>query len=333
MVEDGSSIKKVLVTGGSGFIGTHLVARLLTRGHEISCLLRREKDRTPLRGLDIRPLPGRLGDPDSLERAVQGVEAICHLAGETKGPGFWRVNAQGTANLVAAVAKAAPGLKRFVHLSSLAAQGPGRPGRALSESDPANPISAYGRSKLAGEEALGGLPGQVRVTVLRAPIIYGPGGQAPLPLVRAVRAGFLPLVCGPEQKFSLLHVADLVRVVTTALEEPAGGGTFLLSDGEPRTLAQLAQAMARILKVRYRAVPVPRPLLGLAGLAGDGWSLLSRTRNVFGWDKFLELGGPNWEVDCSLARERLGFAPEYHLERGFAETLGWYAEKGLLRAF
>ncbi len=332
MAEDSSSIKKVLVTGGSGFIGSHLVGALLARGYETACLLRRDVGRTTLRGREIRVFTGNLGDPAGLERAVRGVDAICHLAGNTRGPKFWAANALGTANLVGAVSRANPELKRFVFISSLAAQGPGPIGLGLTESDPANPVSAYGRSKLAAEKSLSGLPPGTGVTILRPPVVYGPGDDSPLALIKSIQRGFLPLVCGPEKKFSLLYAADLVRTVTACLERPRAEGTFLLSDGGAYTLKEMGEAIGRILKARYRAVPIPGTLFASAALAAEGWSLLSGKRQIFGWDKFLEISGSNWEVDCAPARERLGFAPEYDLNRGFAETLRWYADNGLLRA-
>ena len=322
---------RILVTGGSGFIGSHVVEALLAQGRQVICLLRQDQDRTWLKGLDIIPVQGDLADLDSLGRALQGVEAICHLAGETKGPGFHQVNARGAANLVQAVRTHCPGLKKLVYLSSMAAQGPGLGRRPLAETDLEQPISAYGRSKLAGEKALAALNSGTEVTVLRPPAVYGPRDDKTLILVRSAGRGFMPLVRGVDQRVSLLHVADLVQAVVSALEKPGIGGTFLLSDGETYRTRDLAQILGRLLKTRVRPLALPRGLVGLAALACDGWSGLSGSRSIFGWDKYLELREENWTADCSLAQETLGFSPRIKAEQGFEQTIGWYRERGWIK--
>lgn len=331
MVQNGFSIKRVLVTGGNGFIGSRLAARLPAQGYETICLLRRSADRTRLRGLDIRALLGSLEDSASLERAVQGADAICHLAGSTRGPDYWGVNARGTANLVRAVARSNPGLKKFVYLSSISAQGPGRMGRLLTEADQANPISAYGRSKLAGERALSGLPAQTRVLILRAPIVYGPGDDSPLPLVRAVRKGILPRVSPPDTLYSLIQVEDLVRAVVSGLEIPGAQGVFLVSDGRACSLDDMAHTLALVMGVGYRTLNIPRPVLGTASLIAEGWSLLTGKRGYLGWDKFLDLGGRSWAVDRSRAVRELGLPPGLDLESGLADLVDWYVSTGRLK--
>ncbi len=322
------SMSRILVTGGSGFIGSHLVEALIAQGHQVACLLRREQDRTWIKGLDITPARGDLSDPESLGRAVRKAEAICHLAGETKGPKFDRINARGTANLVSAVQTHCPGLKKLVYLSSMAAQGPGPAGRPLTEADPERPVSAYGRSKLAGEAALAALEPNTEVTVLRPPVVYGPRDDKTLALVSPARRGFLPLVRGRAQRISLLYVTDLVQAVLLALEKSGPGGKYLLSDGDIHRTADLGKILGGLLKVRVRAVPLPRSLVGLAALLSDGWSCLSGSPSIFGWDKYLELRQPNWSADCSAAREKLGFSPRYRAGQGFEITLNWYRNNG-----
>ena len=323
-------MNRILVTGGSGFIGSHLVEKLAALGYEVVCLVRPDSDLTWLEGLEVDYVVGDLTDPPSLAPAIQGADAVCHLAGQTRGRGFRAVNTAGTANLVRIIREQGAGPKRFVFVSSLAAQGPGSGEAPLVESGPDRPVSAYGRSKLAAEKALANLPRKVALTVLRPPVVYGPRDEKSLDLVKMIRQGFLPLVRGPVQMISLLYVADLVRALILALEGTDTTGKFLLSDGECRSVRELGTIIAGLLNTKVRSIPLPKVLLGAAALASEGWSRLSGAEPAFGWDKFLEMGRPNWSVDCALARERLGFSPRYKPGQGFRETLRWYEDHGWL---
>ncbi len=143
-----------LVTGASGFIGRRLARELVRRGDEVACLVRRTSRTAPLSGLPVELVVGDLGDPGSLDAAVKGRDRVFHLAGVVQAldeADFDTANTRGTANLVGACLRAAPGLKRFVFVSSIAAAGPSGPGRPVVETDAPKPVSAYGRSKLAAE--------------------------------------------------------------------------------------------------------------------------------------------------------------------------------------
>ncbi len=315
---------RILVTGASGLIGSHLVEALVARGEEVVCLLRRDKAQTWLRDVDVETVKGDVRAPESLPPALKGVELVFHLAGRTKGGRFFEVNSEGTANLAAAVKAAAPRVGRFIFVSSQAAQGPSRPERPSVEEDPPRPVSGYGRSKLAAEASALSLSLFMPVVVLRPAIVYGPRDRDFLTLIKAVGWGVMPAPPHRLQKLSLLYVADAVQALWQAARSPLAKGVFLVSDGQVYTAAQLIQLIAAHLNLKARLIPTPKPLLALAALAAEGWGRLSGRPSIFGWDKFKELNQPGWWADPGRAKNLLGFNPQYTLAEGLPLAISWY---------
>ena len=190
---------KVLVTGASGFLGSHIAEALVKDGHDIRVLVRETSDRRFLAGFPHEEAIGDVTHPASLPPALAGVAAVVHAAGLVKARSpeeFDAVNAKGTANLLAALDEAAPGLRRFVYVSSLAAHGPSEDGRPRPPDAPPLPITAYGRSKLKGEELVRAWRGSTRAVIIRPPVIYGPRDSQLLPFFRLARWRIAPLLAG-----------------------------------------------------------------------------------------------------------------------------------------
>ena len=220
---------RVLVTGATGFLGSHVAEQLARQGHAVRVLVRRTSDRTFLQGFEAEEALGEVTQPESLPAVVDGVEAIVHAAGLTKARSaaeFEAVNARATSEL--ARAAAGSGVQRFLYVSSLAAAGPSADGRPRTEEMPLEPISAYGRSKARAEAHVREQVGDERWTIIRPPIVYGPGDRALLPVFRMVACGVVPLVGFGSRHYSLIHVSDLVRGIAEALAHPQAAGRVWL---------------------------------------------------------------------------------------------------------
>jgi nucleoside-diphosphate-sugar epimerase len=274
---------------------------------------------------------GDVTRPASLPEAVAGVRSVYHVAGliSTLRPReFERVNVSGAASLARAVVKAAPYCARFVLVSSLAATGPSRTGRPARETDPPRPVSLYGRSKLAGEQAVRDALADVPVTIVRPPIIYGPRDRGLLTLFELASRGFSPEF-RPEKYYSLCHVTDLVRGIADAGEaDVARGKTYHLAEGRAWSAGALLEGIARTVGRRPLRFPVPQALLRLLAPAADRIrGDLGLDGRAFG-DKVREILPRFWIADVTLARSELGFRTRIGLEDGLAGTAAFYRQAG-----
>jgi nucleoside-diphosphate-sugar epimerase len=322
--------RQVLVTGASGFIGSHLVEELISRGFRVRALVR-PASRVGFVPAGAEPVAGDVTRPAGLPAAVAGVRAVYHVAGvisTLREEEFERVNVAGAASLARAAVKAAPDCERFVLVSSLAASGPSRSGVPARETDRPRPVSRYGRSKLDGERAVIAGAGGIPVTIVRPPIVYGPRDRGLLTLFQIAERGLAPMF-RPEKYYSLCHVRDLVRGIADAGEAAvAAGRVYHLAEARAWSASALIAEIARTVGRRPRLLPVPEALLRLLGPLAD------RIRADFGLggrafgDKVREILPRFWIADVSRAREDFGFRARIDLGEGLSETAAFYRRVG-----
>lgn len=328
--QPGPPCPKALITGANGFVGSHLADRLAELGYDLSFLLRTTSNLDNIEHLQYRSLFGDLLTPASLEEAVADVDYIFHPAGLVKARSaeeFHRINAGGTENLLTALVRNNSNIKRFVFISSQAAAGPCRDRVPKTESDPATPVSDYGRSKLAAEKVVQRFSDKVPATIIRPPAIFGPRDTDVLQFFQAVRAGFL-LKFGRRESFvSLAHVSDVVEgALLAATNESAVGETFFINSEDDLSQWQVQLMMAEVMKVDVKPLLLPLPILRMAGSVIAAVDRMLGHIPDFSRDKAIELSYRYWLSSSEKARDRLGLVPRASLAEHLKQTYEWYRE-------
>lgn len=324
----------ILVTGATGFVGCNLVETLLQRGDRVTCLVRETSDTRFIRRQGIQLVIGDINDRASIRQAAAGIHVVYHLAGLIKAKGrkqYLKVNQAGTHLLLETLAEIAPNLKRFVHMSSLAAAGPSTTGLCLNEKDTPNPISWYGESKLLSEQAVLAFSNVFPVTILRPSAVYGPYDRETLLAFRMVKRGCLLTPGRLIRRFSLVHVHDLATACIQAGEsETATGSVYFISRPEIYTWNAIGLEIARVLGKQYRQIAFPQWLAETVGRTGDLWTRLTGKAATLNSQKVKELLQEFWLCDSAKARAELNFSPAVDLARGINETVRWYQKQGWL---
>lgn len=322
----------VLVTGGTGFVGSHLVELLVSRGYEVSCLVRDPKNIRWLKGQKVHLVQGDCSNRESLETAVQNAATVYHVAGLTKAArrrDFYAVNHIGTRNLLDACAQHGPKVRKFVLVSSLAAAGPAQAGRPVKATDAPHPVSDYGRSKLFAEEETLKFKDRFPVVILRPSAVYGPRDADVFELFRWAAKGYILDMSGGERFLNWCYVKDLAEALVMAGERSVKSGSvyFVAEDrihsmtGFQKTLQESGGVFAKVIKVPVWAGY-------LIGLAAEAAGLLSGRATIINRQKVHEAAQQYWTCDLSKTRTELGFHETMPLEKGLAETWRWYRENG-----
>jgi nucleoside-diphosphate-sugar epimerase len=333
---------KVLVTGASGFIGTHLTDALIAQGDEVACLVRKTSPVERLRSLGVRLIYGDVTDGESVSAALPGIQTVYHLAGSITALDrhtFHRVNCGGTTNVVRACSQQ-PQPPVAVLVSSLAAAGPSPDGRLRTEADPIAPVSEYGRSKRAAELAAEDFAAQVPITVVRPAIVFGEGDRTTLPLFRPVCRFGVQAVAGRSRFcYSLIHVTDLAQLLILAAQRgkrlapgsnggtPSHDGYYFAACDEHPTYADLAQTIGSLAGRSHVAViPIAKPLIWLIADSAEVVAHLLRHPFILNHDKAREMTAGSWACSPHAAAAELGFAAP-PLRQRLDETLQWYRKE------
>lgn len=322
---------KILVTGASGFLGSHIAERLASDGHEVRLLLRRTSSRQFIAGFPHEEAVGDVTDAGSLPAAVAGVHGVIHVAGLVKARNeaeFEAVNASGTANLLAAVAAAAPDLRRFIYVSSLAAHGPSEDGAPRAVDAPSRPITAYGRTKLAGEEMTRASAIGERSVIFRPPVIYGPRDPALVPFFKLARFRIAPLLMGGRNRISIVYVDDIARAIAaaTTAEADVAGKTYCPEDGSVYSWRDLLAAVEEASGRRAMRVFAPRWAFEAAALASETFGLALGRAVSLTREKVKEMAQPHWVCSSEPLRRDLGWTPHTGIREGARLTGDWYRQ-------
>ena len=331
---------KAYVTGGTGFIGSHLVERLVDQGYHVTCLIRQTSNLRWLNHLltakspQLQLVMGALHDSDVLAQHLRDADLVFHLAGLTKAPDaatYDRVNAEGTQSLIEACLEAQPNLDRFVYCSSLAAVGPSCDTTPKTEDVSPKPLTDYGSSKLRGELIVRDYANQLPITIIRPPAVYGPRDADIFLFFQMINRAVMPILGDADKLLSLVHVKDLVTgLYTAAVSECAIGETYFLTDGDIHTWLGIERVIADALEKRPFTVKIPLFLLDFISIFTEAAGKLTRQAPTLNRQRVRDLKQRFWICDSTKAQQELGYRPTYSLEKGMQATADWYRMHGWL---
>lgn len=318
------------VTGGTGFIGSHLVERLLAKGYTVRCLVRNTKTAGYLRDLPVEIIEGDLFSLSALEKGIEGAHCVYHVAGavaaKTKEE-FFRFNQIGTRNVVETAARINPGLKKFIHISSQTAVGPGSGTTPVNESVVPRPLTTYGKSKLASEEEVLKYKEKIPVTILRVSAVYGPRDTATFDYFKSAYRGLELLIGFKETYVSLVHSTDLVTGIILAGEsERSNGQIYFLGSENYYSWNEIGYVTRSVLNKKLFRVRVPKPLVFVIAGISEIASKFKEKPSVLNYEKAYDLTQDNWCCDIAKAKSELGYRQEVSLQDGIRETVQWYLD-------
>ncbi len=317
---------KAFVTGGTGFIGSHLVDTLIDNGNysEVRCLVR-SRERW-LKGRRFRRISGDLHDLTALREGMRDADVVFHLAGVVKASSYEdykRANVDATENLLRVAGKEE--VPKIIVLSSLAAAGPSRNG-PVTEDQPMRPVSNYGRSKMEMEELICEIaPERAAVTILRPSAVYGPREDQIYTFFKMADKRICPIVGdGERPRISMVYVGDVVNALTDAAGvDTPGVSTYFISGPEINTWNQIRGTTQKVLG--KKTVPIylrPGWVKRIAGAVEKSASFFG-IYPVLNREKAKEMI-LEWTCSVAKARRELGYEPEYTLGEGISRTIHWY---------
>ena len=320
---------KAFVTGGTGFVGAHLVQALRARGDAVTCLVRTPARARALGWTDVRLVHGDLDDTGALRDGCAGADVIYHVAGRISARGldeFMRVNRDGTAHVLEAASQRPP--RRFVLVSSLAAAGPTLPGAPVDETRPPSPVTPYGQSKLAAEILVRAMA--FPWTIVRPPAVYGERDREMLKLFKLTRRGLGPVFGDGSQELSVIYAGDLASALVATVAPAAANRVYYAAHPALTTSRGLVQAIGRAVGREPRILPLPAPLVrGLLWTIGSVAHLAGRA-TLLSSDKAAEFLAPAWTCRPDALMRDTGWRPDTDLETGLRRTAQWYRNEGWL---
>jgi nucleoside-diphosphate-sugar epimerase len=332
---------RILITGASGFIGSFIVEEALNRGFETWAAVRKSSSREFLQDERIHFIELNLSSEEQLKQQLKDIQFdyVVHAAGVTKclhKEDFFRINTEGTKNLVRALLDLQMPLKRFVYISSLSIMGAIReeqPYKEIREQDKAKPNTAYGKSKLEAEQWLVSLNKELEkknekllpYVILRPTGVYGPRERDYFMMAKSIQSHTDFAVGFKQQDITFVYVTDVVQAVFLAMEKGQTGRCYFLSDGEVYQSSTFSDLIRKELgNPWWIRITAPLWLLRIITFCGECMGHITGKVTALNNDKYNIMKQRNWRCDINPARQELGYEPQVKLEEGVRRSIAWY---------
>ncbi len=325
---------KIFLTGGTGFVGSFVVEELVRQKHEVICLTRKNSNLRWISGLPVTLHEASLFEPDSYKDVLKDVEYIFHIAGVTKALNietYYRGNVDATREFIGTAQQVSKRLKRFLFVSSQAAVGPSDGEALLDEEARCQPLTDYGRSKMEAESVVKKHIGQLPLTIVRPPSVYGPRDTDVLNVFKNIKMGVNLQVGSVDQLVSLVYVEDLAQgIIQAAFAENTAGKTYFLCEDRPYRWSQFARTAGAVMKTKYLTIKIPYTLAYLVSGVIETAARIRKKPTILNRQKMLEVRQPYWGVSNLRARQDFDYQTRFPLEKGVRASIEWYRSAGWL---
>lgn len=320
-----------VVTGGNGFVGSHLVDLLIKEGHKIKCIVRESSNLRWLDGKDVEIVKCGLFDKEGLKDTLKDADYLFHVAGVVKAKneeGYFKGNVETTRNLLNSLLEVNPDIKRVVIVSSQTAGGPSVGiDQSKKESDPSEPITTYGRSKKAQEELAKEYMDKLPISIVRAPAIYGERDTEIYLVFKTYKAGLFTLIGFNDKRLSLIHVADLVKGLYLCTQtDKAIGQTYNISSEKFYTWPEIGEEIKKSFGRKALTLRLPHFLVYSVAAVAQFFATFSSKAATFNLEKARDFVQTYWTLDVNKAKEELGYTQSVSMADGIKRTIDWYKE-------
>ena len=323
-----------VVTGGSGFVGSHLVDLLISKGHEVRCIVRKTSSLKWLEGKNVKIFDCGISDVEALEDVLAGADYLFHVAGVVKAKneeGCKKGNVETTRNLLDALLKFKVDIKKVVIVSSLTAAGPAVPGKPLTEDMPVNPITRYGKSKAEQEALVKTYLDKLPISIVRPPAVYGERDTEIYLMFKTFKQGLMTFIGFDKKELSLVHVADLVNGIYLAgISENSKSQTYFISSEEIYNWYQVADEMQNSIGKKAIRLNLPHFLVYSVAVFAEFFAMFQKSAATFNIEKARDFVQSAWTCDVSKAKNELGYEQNVSLAEGIKRTVDWYKDNNWL---
>lgn len=326
---------KILLTGSTGFIGSHIAETLVEEGYDLICLVRKTSDLSYLKDLKITIKYGSLNNVISINDVIKDIDIVIHNAGLTKAlktNDYFKTNVESTKNLLESIKQVNPNLKQFIYIGSHAAAGPNSSEDPIDESYLPNPISPYGESKLQGEKTALEYTKYFPVTVLRPTAVFGPREKDIYFYFQTINKGLMPFLGNFDPKISLIYVKDLVNAICLSiLNQKAYNQVFFVSDNKAYKWSDVANNIQQVLGKKCLKFRIPFWILHFVAFFSEMSSVILKKPPLLNKYKMKELSQRYWICSSDKIMKELGYKPKWDLNSALQETAQWYKKNGWLQ--
>lgn len=321
---------KALVTGATGFVGSHLVDKLIEKNYEVYCLKRKTSSTKWLDGKNVKYVEGDLFSNDALEKCIKDMDYVFHVAGVVKAKtkeGFYHGNSDSTKNLLEITYKVNSGLKKFIFVSSLAASGPAKSDKPVDENTVPDPITTYGLSKLKAEEEVYKFRDKFPISIISPPAVFGPRDTEILIYFKTFSKGLNSVIGFDAKYLSLVYVEDLVDGIILAAENnKADGQKYFVCFDKAYNWDEIGSLTSKLLGKKALKIRLPHSILYSVGYLAELFSTFSSKPATLNIEKCKDITQLRWVCSNEKAKRELGFKAKYSLEESFKKTIDWYKE-------